>query len=98
MTNLPFQMHEKILQNLKIQNLNPMQLASLEKARLGHDLLLLSATGSGKTLAFLLPLVEALQERKNTVQALILVPSRELALQIEQVFRQMGVSFKVNCC
>jgi superfamily II DNA/RNA helicase len=98
MTNLPIQMHEKILQNLKIQNLNPMQLASLEKARLGHDLLLLSATGSGKTLAFLLPLVEALQEKTKTVQVLILVPSRELALQIEQVFRQMGVNFKVNCC
>ncbi len=75
-----------------------MQLASLEKARSGLDLILLSATGSGKTLAFLLPLAERLKETKNTVQALILVPSRELALQIEQVFRQMGVKFKVNCC
>lgn len=91
-------MQEKILQNLKIQNLNPMQLASLEMARSGRDMLLLSATGSGKTLAFLLPLVEKLKETKTTVQALILVPSRELALQIEQVFRQMGVKFKVNCC
>ena len=98
MSYLPFQMQNKILQNLKIQNLNPMQLASLEQARSGHDLLLLSATGSGKTLAFLLPLAEWLKETNNSVQALILVPSRELALQIEQVFRQMGLKFKVNCC
>jgi len=75
-----------------------MQLESLEKAQSGSDLVLLSATGSGKTLAFLLPLAERLKESKNTVQALILVPSRELALQIEQVFRQMGLKFKVNCC
>ena len=98
MPYLPFQMQDKILQNLKIQTLNPMQLASLEQARSGHDLLLLSATGSGKTLAFLLPLAEWLKETNNSVQALILVPSRELALQIEQVFRQMGLKFKVNCC
>lgn len=62
------------------------------------DVILLSPTGSGKTLGFLLPLLERLDPEINTVQALILVPSRELALQIEQVFRSMGTGFKVNCC
>ncbi len=62
------------------------------------DVILLSPTGSGKTLGFLLPLLGLLNKSIPTVQALILVPSRELALQIEQVFRAMGSGFKVNCC
>ncbi len=62
------------------------------------DVILLSPTGSGKTLGFLLPLLGLLNKSIPTVQTLILVPSRELALQIEQVFRAMGSGFKVNCC
>lgn len=62
------------------------------------DVILLSPTGSGKTLGFLLPLLGLLNKSIPTVQALILVPSRELALQIEHVFRAMGSGFKVNCC
>lgn len=61
------------------------------------DLVLLSPTGSGKTLGFLLPLLTSLKENISTVQAMIIVPSRELALQIEQVFKTMGSGFKVNC-
>lgn len=62
------------------------------------DIILLAPTGSGKTLAFLLPLLDKLDADVSFVQALILVPSRELALQIEQVFRAMGNGIKVNCC
>jgi superfamily II DNA/RNA helicase len=58
--------------------------------------ILLSPTGSGKTLAFLLPLIEQLSSEENGVQALILVPSRELAIQIEQVTREMGSGYKSN--
>ncbi|SDE31138.1 DbpA RNA binding domain-containing protein [Pricia antarctica] len=57
---------------------------------------LLSPTGTGKTLAFLLPLIDSLDAELMEVQALILVPSRELAIQIEQVVRNMGSGFKVN--
>lgn len=74
-----------------------MQQAALVAAGKG-DMILLSPTGSGKTLGFLLPLLDLLETGIPTVQALILVPSRELALQIEQVFRNMGTGFKVNCC
>lgn len=63
----------------------------------GSDTVILSPTGSGKTLAFLIPLYRSLDSTKKGVQALILVPSRELALQIEQVFKAMGTGFKVNC-
>jgi ATP-independent RNA helicase DbpA len=91
-------MISKILENFKIASLNPMQLASLEASKTLDDLILLSPTGSGKTLAFLLPVFQSIQPKKEGVQVLILVPSRELALQIEQVWRQMGTGFKVNCC
>lgn len=75
-----------------------MQEASLKAAKTGKDVILIAPTGSGKTLAFLLPLLSNLKTGVKGVQALVLVPSRELALQIEQVFKQMGTSFKVNCC
>ena len=63
-----------------------------------NNVLLLSPTGSGKTLAFLLPLFELLQPEILSVQCLILVPSRELGLQIEQVWKKMGTGYKVNVC
>ncbi|NVO19320.1 MAG: DEAD/DEAH box helicase [Bacteroidetes bacterium] len=91
-------MIQKILENLKIASLNDMQLASLEANKKGNDIVLLSPTGSGKTLAFLLPIVNQLDSTIQKVQVLILAPSRELAIQIEQVFRSMGTEFKVNCC
>jgi ATP-independent RNA helicase DbpA len=90
-------MFEAELKNLKINTLNEMQRASLNAA-IERDMVLLSPTGSGKTLAFLLPILKVLNQEITGVQALIIVPSRELALQIEQVFKTMGTSFKVNCC
>ena len=74
-----------------------MQQAAITAAK-KSDVILLSPTGSGKTLGFLLPLLGLLDPNIPTVQALIMVPSRELALQIEQVFRTMGTGFKANCC
>ncbi|WP_074589230.1 DEAD/DEAH box helicase [Pedobacter antarcticus] len=91
-------MVEKVLGNLKIAALNDMQLETVAAAEKGKDLILLAPTGSGKTVAFLLPVLKNLRADLKVVQAVILVPSRELALQIEQVFRQMGTGFKVNCC
>jgi ATP-independent RNA helicase DbpA len=58
----------------------------------------LSPTGSGKTLAFLLPVLAQLKSEQQGVQALVLVPSRELAIQIESVFKKMATGFKVSCC
>ena len=88
----------EILKNLGVEELNPMQLATLEAFGVDKNLVLLSPTGSGKTLAFLLPLVQRLDAESNDVQAVILAPSRELALQIETVFKQMGTPFKVMSC
>ena len=89
---------QSALQNLKIESLNPMQEAALEQGTGRKDVILLSPTGSGKTLAYLLPLLLTLKPNDDSVQVLILVPSRELALQIDTVFRSMGTSWKTCCC
>ncbi len=86
------------LGHLKIDSLNAMQLAAIEAASGDTDVVLLSPTGSGKTLAFLLPLLSALEESVAGVQVLILAPSRELALQIDSVFRSMSTSWKTCVC
>ena len=90
-------MFRKILDKFKIASLNEMQRATIAATKKSAGIVLLSPTGSGKTLAFLLPLSGYLDAENTGVQALILVPSRELALQIEQVFKKMDTGFKVNC-
>lgn len=85
-----------ILEKLGIETLNPMQKEALEVLTSHNEVVLLSPTGTGKTVAFLLPLIESLSTTCNEIQALIIVPSRELALQLEQVIRQMGSGFKTN--
>lgn len=87
---------QEILQKLLITALNPMQEEALAVIEKNVNTVLLSPTGTGKTLAFLLPLMKTLDVASTDVQALILVPSRELAIQIEQVVRSMGSGFKVN--
>ena len=89
---------EKILSKLKIDALNEMQLAAIDAISRNDNIVLLSSTGSGKTLAFLIPLIQKLDPNIKKTQALIIVPSRELALQIEQVFRSMGTDLKITCC
>jgi superfamily II DNA/RNA helicase len=91
-------MINQILENLKISSLNEMQLAAMDATAKNSDMLLLSPTGSGKTLGFLLPVLKKLDPEVKQTQALVLVPSRELAIQIEHVFKSMGTGFKVNCC
>lgn len=87
-----------ILERLSIAALNPMQEASLAACQQHDDVVLLSNTGSGKTLAFLLPLLPQLQQSPKNSTTLILSPTRELALQIEAVFKSMGTGLKVTCC
>ena len=87
------------LDNLGITELNEMQQSTLRHFAKKDHLILLSPTGSGKTLAFLLPIIHQLNPAiTDKVQAIILVPSRELALQIETVFKSLKTGFKVNCC
>ncbi len=86
----------KFLNKFDIKELNAMQMEMIETIKKNSDVVLLSPTGTGKTLAFLLPLMEKLDENCSEIQILIVVPSRELAQQIEQVARNMGSGFKIN--
>lgn len=87
-----------ILTRLGITALNPMQEAARRTIRQDNDTFLIAPTGSGKTVAFLLPVFELLQPERPGVQCLILAPSRELAMQIEQVWKKMGTDYKVAVC
>lgn len=87
---------EKLWTKLGITALNPMQETAISTILKEDNTLLLSPTGSGKTLAYLLPLVQILQKDCKQIQAIILVPTRELALQVESVWRSLGTGFKLN--
>ena len=89
---------QPIYEKLQIQEMNQMQKSTFQSSENEQDIILLSPTGSGKTLAFLFPVLRNLQKDISGIQAIILVPARELALQIEQVFKNMGTDFKVTIC
>jgi len=87
---------KNILNKLRIEKLNPMQEEAQLAIHSSPEVVLLSPTGTGKTLAFLLPIIAELDRDCPEVQALIIAPSRELAIQLEQVTREMGTGHKVN--
>lgn len=89
---------QPIYEKLQIQEMNQMQKSTFQASENEKDIILLSPTGSGKTLAFLFPVLRNLQKDISGIQAIILVPARELALQIEQVFKNMGTDFKLTIC
>ncbi len=71
---------EEALRKLGVESLNPMQAGALAAARgKDADIVILSPTGTGKTLAYLLPLAESVSPGSDAVQALVLVPGREMA-------------------
>lgn len=88
---------DAILQKLGLSSLNEMQLQVISEFRHHDSVMLLAPTGSGKTLAYLFPLIEYLAENKQA-KAMIIVPARELALQIEQVVIKMGTGITVTSC
>lgn len=93
-----FEHYAPLLEKLKITALNPMQEKALETIAVKDNVVLISPTGSGKTLAFLLPCIQLLKPGRHGIQLLIVVPSRELAIQTGQVFKKMGTGFKVSTC
>ena len=63
----------------------------------GKDVIGLAETGSGKTGAFAIPILQALLDSPQRLFALILTPTRELAIQINEQFQALGVSFGLKC-
>ena len=89
---------EALTQKLHL-TLNTMQTAVCEELLQHTDnLMVLSPTGSGKTLAYLLPLTQLLDAQSNQVQAVVVVPGRELALQSATVLKDMGCGLRGMAC
>lgn len=63
-----------------------------------QDVVVLSPTGSGKTYAYLLPLQQLLDSRSDEVQAIVIVPGRELALQSATVLKNLGTGLRTYAC
>lgn len=70
----------------------PIQAEAIPALLAGHDVIGQARTGSGKTLAFVLPLVERVNPRVSAVQALVLVPTRELAIQVSSVLGPLAAT------
>jgi ATP-dependent RNA helicase DeaD len=81
-----------VLANMEITEPTPIQAEAIPALLAGNDLVGQSATGSGKTLAYGIPLVERLARDKRVVQALVLVPTRELAVQVNAVLSKLASS------
>ncbi|KAH6561393.1 hypothetical protein BASA61_006742 [Batrachochytrium salamandrivorans] len=69
---------------------SPIQEESIPIALAGRDILARAKNGTGKTAAFIIPVLEKITPTKNQIQAIILVPTRELALQTSQVCKLLG--------
>ena len=90
---------DRILEKLGISELNDMQKEATQAIlRTNDDVVILSPTGSGKTLAYLLPLVQLIDASVPTVQAVVIVPGRELALQSATVLKDMGCGLRACAC
>ena len=63
-----------------------------------NDVVVLSPTGSGKTLAYLMPLVQLVDADSDEVQAVVITPGRELALQSAEVLKSMGSGLRGMAC
>ena len=84
---------QSYIKNAGISELNDLQKEALEVNEKKQDVILYAPTGSGKTLAFLLPMISNLNESIDGIQLLIVSPTRELALQIDAVFKSLKSNF-----
>lgn len=75
---------------------SPIQEETIPVALTGRDILARAKNGTGKTAAFIIPTLEKIEPEKQKTQALILVPTRELALQTSQVCKTLGQHLGIN--
>ena len=76
---------------------SPIQEEAIPIALVGRNILARAKNGTGKTAAFVIPVLEKVDPAKQFIQALIMVPTRELALQTSAVVREIGKHMKVQC-
>ena len=96
----PFSLNATLMANLKQQGFSkptPIQKETIGLVLEGHDVMGLAQTGTGKTAAFLLPILQKLGQTRRLPRALIVVPTRELAEQIREVFETLGKDTGLRC-
>jgi ATP-dependent RNA helicase DeaD len=80
----------RVLEELGYEEPTPIQVRAIPLLLAGRDVLGSAATGTGKTAAFALPLIERLDPGVRAVQALIMTPTRELAVQVAEAVHRYG--------
>jgi ATP-dependent RNA helicase RhlE len=97
-----FNLGEPILRALSQKgyvNPTPVQQEAIPQILTGKDVVACAQTGTGKTAAFCLPILEKLsQSKSNHIRALILVPTRELAIQVSANLKQYGANLSLRSC
>ena len=88
---------QKALDEVGYTHATQVQALSIPKARAGLDLIVQSRTGTGKTAAFGIPILERIDTNQPQVQALVLCPARELAVQVQEEIARLGKSAGVRC-
>lgn len=86
-------LHAALLKSVKdvgYEAPSPIQVETIPVLLEGHDVIAQAQTGSGKTAAFGLPIIEAIDPRVRAVQALVLAPTRELAIQVAEALHKYG--------
>lgn len=76
---------------------SPIQEQAIPKILKGENIIAKAKNGTGKTAAYAIPLVEKIDVELNKIQALVLVPVRELAMQTSLVIKEIGKHKKVQC-
>lgn len=89
---------KKLLGNAGINSMNEMQETAIESFPSSNEVILSSPTGSGKTLAFLLMLLKVMPPKYKRTFGIIITPTRELALQITDVFQSLKTGLKITAC
>lgn len=84
-----------IINDLKFKHATPIQHQAIPLALEGKDVMGIAQTGTGKTMAFAIPTVQKLSQGKDG-RALVLVPTRELAIQVEESFFKIGRPFAIK--
>lgn len=89
------------LEKIGFKKPTDIQYKSIPAIMKGEDLLAIAQTGTGKTAAFAIPIINDIQKKKrnhkeSVIRALVMVPTRELAQQIGEVFNKLGKGTRVN--
>ncbi len=88
----------KAISDLGYEEPTPIQARTIQRVFEGADVIAQAQTGTGKTAAFALPIIQRLDRSVRQPQALVLTPTRELAVQVAEAFQSYGKYEPVCAC